>query len=82
MNRQEMLRKVQMLGFVLVDVNLFLNTHPDNTAALNFYDKYNALYQQAVAEFEENYGPLCATGVNVEDGWSWINNPWPWEMEG
>ena len=33
MNRQEMLRRVQALGFVVVDVGLYLNTHPNDTAA-------------------------------------------------
>lgn len=82
MNRQEMLRKVQMLEFVLKEVNLFLNTHPNDTAALRFYDKYNSLHMQAVEEYENNYGPLTPYGVNTEDGWSWVNKPWPWELEG
>ena len=38
MTRGEMLRRVQMLNFVLVDVNLFLNTHPNDTAALKYTD--------------------------------------------
>lgn len=82
MDRREMLKRVQMLEFVLIDVNLFLNTHPDCEAALNFYGKYQALHKQAVDEYEKNFGPITAAGVNVEEGWSWINNPWPWEMEG
>ena len=82
MNRQEMLRRVQALGFVVVDVGLYLNTHPNDTAALNFYSKYNALYEQAKEEFEESFGPLCMTNVEIEVGWSWIEKPWPWELEG
>ena len=82
MNREEMLRRVQMLSFVLVDTNLFLNTHPDNKAALNFYNKYNEMHKMAVAEYESAFGPLTASGVNIEDGWSWIEKPWPWELEG
>lgn len=82
MNREEMLRRVQMLSFVLVDVNLFLNTHPTNQAALNYYKKYMTMYQQAKDEFEAAYGPLTSGAVNIEDGWTWIDKPWPWELEG
>ena len=81
MTREEMLRRVQMLDFVLVDVNLFLNTHPNDQAALNFFLKYNEMHMQAVAEYESTFGPLTPEGVNIEDGWSWINRPWPWELE-
>ena len=50
--------------------------------ALRFYDKYNALHREAVSEYEDNFGPLTAGGVNTEEGWSWVNSPWPWELEG
>ncbi|MBQ2747406.1 MAG: spore coat protein CotJB [Firmicutes bacterium] len=81
MNRQEMLRRVQMLCFVVTETGLFLNTHPDDKAALRFYEKYNTLYTQAKMEYEDTYGPLTINGVNTEDGWSWLNGPWPWELE-
>ena len=82
MNREEMLRKVQMLTFVITEVNLFLDTHPDDRAALRFYDKYDHLYKQAVAEYEDRYGPLTVYGSNAENGWNWTETPWPWELEG
>lgn len=82
MRREEMLRKVQMLGFVVTDVHLFLNTHPSDMAALRFYHKYSALYRQAAAEYEAKFGPLIAGNGEMENGWDWIENPWPWELEG
>ena len=82
MTREETLRRVEMLDFALADVNIFLNNHPNDTAALNFYNQDNQLHKQAVAQFEESFGPMTASGVNIEDGWSWIDKPWPWEMEG
>lgn len=82
MNREELLQQVQALAFVVKDVNLFLNTHPYSQAALNFYAKYNTLYLEALAEYESQFGPISVDSVNIADGWSWINMPWPWEMEG
>lgn len=80
--RKEMLEKVQQLNFVMIDVGLYLNNQPDCPAALALYDKYQALHEQAKKEYEDAFGPLTCSGVNVErDGWSWIKKPWPWEVE-
>ena len=81
MSRDDMMTRVQMLGFVMSDIALFLNTHPYDDAALQFYQKYKALYDMALVEFEEQFGPMSMDRVNIEDGWSWIDHPWPWEME-
>ena len=81
MNRNDSMMMVQTLGFVMSDVALFLDTHPYDDAALQFYQKYQALYDSALAEFEAQFGPMSMDRVNVFDSWSWIEHPWPWEME-
>ena len=81
MNREEMLKKVQMLSFVVKDVQLYLDTLPNDEAALNFFAKYNELSQQAQMEFTAAYGPLRISDVDIKDHWSWIEKPWPWELE-
>lgn len=81
MTREEMLRRVQMLSFVLVDVNEYLDTHPNCERALCFFRKYNELYKQAVAEFESAFGPLTAAAVKSTEVWTWVDEPWPWEVE-
>lgn len=80
--RSEMMKKVRQLNFVLIDVGLYLNNQPDSPAALALFAKYQELYRQALMEYEEAYGPVTHAGVNAEkDGWSWIQKPWPWEVE-
>ena len=81
MNREDMMRRVQMLGLVTADVALFLDTHPYDDAALRFYQKYKALRDLAVAEYEAHCGAITIDRVSGEDGWAWIDHPWPWEME-
>ncbi len=44
MTRAEALRRVQMYSFALDDTGLFLDTHPDNRAALTFYDDTRKKY--------------------------------------
>ena len=44
MNREELLRKIQELSFVKCELELFLDTHPQCTVALdNYTDTVNAL---------------------------------------
>lgn len=76
------LRSVQQLHFALIDLGLYLNTHPDCEEALALYEKTRHMYVASKKKYEEFFGPLTYEGVNTEkDKWSWINDPWPWEGE-
>lgn len=81
MTRQELMRKVQEADFVLYDVNLFLDTHPDHQGALEFFSQYQRIYTEAAAAFEAQYGPLTADSSDTAQGWTWVQGPWPWETE-
>lgn len=81
MNRKELMRNLQMIGLVLQDVNLYLDTHPTDKAALNYFNKYSILYAKYRNEYEMNYGPLTVEGTRDTIAWTWIDEPWPWQME-
>lgn len=73
-----LLRKVYETGFALDDILLYLDTHPTDRDAMNYYRYAQRANQEAVRAFEQVYGPLTINQVESDD-WSWINNPWPWE---
>ena len=80
MNQKEMMKKLQELGFMLVELNLYLDTHPDCARARELYNTYSAQQAALREEYFEKYGPtmnfgLCPAG----DSFSWVNSPWPWE---
>lgn len=80
--RTDMLKRVQQLEFVKLEAGLFLDNQPENEAAMSLFNKYRALAAEARKEYEDAYGPLTQNGVNIErDGWSWVNMPWPWQVE-
>ncbi len=81
MNREMLMRKIQEAGFALVDLNLFLDSHPDNRLALDYFQDVQKLYSELQADYELMYGPLTAFDTNTEQGWAWVNAPWPWELE-
>ena len=81
MNREQAMKQVQMYSFALYDTGLFLDTHPTNQAALAFYEENQKKYIEAVAFYEEEFGPLTMMGTDTERCWAWAETPWPWEME-
>ena len=82
MNRDELMSRIQETGFAVFDTVLFLDSHPTCRVALDFYNENKHLYEGYVAEYEKNFGPLNIGGANARaDSWTWIQGPWPWELE-
>ena len=82
MDKNDMLRRIQQLNFTMIELGLFLNNQPECENALADYNRIRLMYIDAKREYENVYGPLTYDGVNTErDGWSWVDDPWPWEGE-
>ena len=45
----------------------------------DYFNKYQTLYREACKEYEACYGPLTHEGVDTNQGWTWTQDPWPWE---
>ncbi len=80
MDRSELLQKIDEIGFALYDTALFLDSHPDSRLALDYYRENQQLYRQYRDQYESAYGPLTLFNVNAENGWTWTQGPWPWEV--
>ena len=75
------MRRIQIYAFSVQEAQLFLDTHPDNAAALKYFNKYNQLLKEATETFEKQYGPTNLSGYEATEKWDWVSSPWPWEME-
>ncbi|MFA5675529.1 MAG: spore coat protein CotJB [Christensenellales bacterium] len=81
MNKEEMLRELTAMDFYTVDLQLYLNTHPNDREALA---KYNAVAEKANAlrrEYETMFGPLNSFRSTSKYPWQWIDDPWPWQYQ-
>lgn len=78
-DKQKLMRKIQAQSFVLVDVSLYLDSHPNCKNALDFYHKHKAIKEKLIKEYERNYGPFTAMGVEDTDKWTWSTTAFPWE---
>lgn len=84
MNREELLKKLMELDFIAVDLALFLNTHPDNSEAIQAYNQVITAADAVRMKYEEAFGPLCSFRSYAMDtnNWQWKDNPWPWQTDG
>ena len=78
-SRQDLTAYINAISLSLYDTMLFLDTHPDDAEALAYFNKLSPLRQQAVQEYEMQFGPLTADSISNADSWKWVTEPWPWE---
>jgi spore coat protein JB len=67
--------------FTAVELNLFLDTHPDDERALNDYNETVERLRELKAAYENQFGPLTNFGyATSEYPWRWVDEPWPWQI--
>jgi len=80
MNKRQMLWQLTAEQFAAFELQLYLDTHPWDKAAIGLFANHKRAAQKLEAEYEEVYGALRIE-IPAEDSWCWTNNPWPWERE-
>lgn len=80
MNKSDLMRKIQALSFAKVETELYLDAHPENKGALDYYKKILAELDELMTKYQNEHGPLFAEGT-VGDEWTWVKKPWPWHTE-
>lgn len=77
----QLLEQLQAIDFVLVELNLYLDTHPDDRGALQQFNENVRLRWKLANEFEQCYGPLMNLGRSYSGyPWQWNDTPWPWQV--
>ncbi len=80
--QSEMMKQIMHTEFALVDLNLFLDTHPDCREALELFTKLAASLKSLKADYETKFGPLYAWSSRNETPFQWVEQgrKWPWEI--
>lgn len=79
--REQALLEVQMYDFVAHEINLYLDTHPNNKRMIELYQKYAKKAKEATQAFENQYGPLTVQNSSNKTPFEWVQGPWPWEYQ-
>ena len=73
---------IHAYDFALLEIGMYLDTHPTDQAALKKRAQLQAKRCELVEEYESKYGPYIVTDKDVcGDVWTWVAGPWPWECE-
>lgn len=79
--REALLYQVMQYKFALIELNLYLDTHPNDKEMIKLYNKYLKTEKQMCDKYESMYGPLTVDSNYLDKNtWVWDNSPWPWEV--
>lgn len=79
--KEQMLKEISIVDFVLVDLMLYLDTHPYDRNAMEYFNHYNRIKNQMAREFSQKYYPLTKDMADSNKEWRWSAAPLPWEGE-
>ncbi len=80
MTEQNLLTRIREARFASVELQLYLDTHPDDEAAAADYRSYAEKLNLLLDRYEQSYGPLLNFGQSVSDTGSWVYQQWPWQQ--
>lgn len=72
------LTELQTLAFGIQELALYLDTHANDTEALELYRAYQKMYEDGKNKYEQMCGPLNHLAAS-EGPYKWLSGPWPWE---
>ncbi|MGP4041364.1 spore coat protein CotJB [Gracilibacillus sp. D59] len=77
----QLLEQIQAVDFVLVELTLYLDTHPNDLDAIKQFNQASYESRQLKNQFEEHFGPLMQYGQSYSSyPWNWKEAPWPWQV--
>lgn len=79
----KLLTEIYEVGFSINDLVLYLDTHPGDQDALEYFRELDLRRKDALGQFAAECYPLTldAAGDETEETWTWGSAPAPWEVE-
>lgn len=80
--QRQLLDTINQVSFAAYDMLLYLDTHPEDQKAMEFYHKHMCMRKEAMRKYAQLYGPLTMDCMDesCSDCWKWAQQPWPWEL--
>lgn len=75
-NCNELMCAIMEADFFAQDLKLYLNTHPDDTRAVEMFREACKQYKACKAAFEDCCYPLTACSAGKDDCWDWPEGVW------
>lgn len=75
-----LMKKLQMIDFAIVDTVLYLDSYPECSKALAYYNKLMCEREGIRKTLATKcMRPMSSFENAGESSWDWISSPWPWE---
>ena len=72
--------ELMALDFVVQELKLYLDTHPDDEEAFETLKTCIRLSMEGQKRYVEQYGPVSFDDVRFSDTYTWVDAPWPWQI--
>jgi spore coat protein JB len=79
--QQQAMQELRQHQFAMIDAGLYLDSHPDDEMALQYFRTMAQKKQQAEEAYVKHFAPLSMYASGQGTHWSWVDEPWPWEGE-
>lgn len=79
--QKQALKQLACADFVALELHLYLDTHPDDAAAMELYTQAVRRAKMLMEDYERRFAPLRASSAAGSVPWRWIESPWSWEQE-
>lgn len=73
------LTELMAIDFVADELELYLDTHPEDGEAFSLYQTMLALQEEARRRYVRACGPICQSDMLSASSYTWLSGPWPWE---
>lgn len=77
--KTRLLHHIGVVDFVMVELTLYLDTHPKDKEALEYFNHYSRVKHQLMKEFAAKFYPLSRDYADCGKEWTWVMAPNPWE---
>lgn len=78
-NKEQLLKDIGVVSFVVLELGLYLDTHPFDRNSMEYFNHYSRIQNQMEKEFSAKYYPLRMSLAESGKEWSWGMAPLPWE---
>lgn len=74
------LRELMAIDFVVDELELYLDTHRNDAEAFATYQSFLKLAAEGRSRYVSLYGPISQADMIMCDSYTWLDNPWPWDI--
>lgn len=75
------LTEMMAIDFVADELELYLDTHSDDSEAFAMYQTFLALKKEARSRYVKQFGPISQEDMLGAKCYDWLKEPWPWDYQ-